>query len=221
MARKGYDVWLGNNRGTRFSEGHQTLGSDKREYWDSVDWEEMGTKDVPAFVDFILDKTGQSKISYLGHSQGATELMAGASLMPDYYKSKFKVGILLAPPASMRYSPNDIYRFLAENNKTLTWFIHLFKKWNVMPYSEKAAGMLSSFASVLCSPLLLNGYFCKMDSLADMLDNELNNGDRYAVAAAHIPAGAGWKSFLHYGQSIVREEQTFKRYDYLSPNANR
>ncbi len=36
------------------------------------DWENLGTGDVPAFIDFILDKTGKKQISYLGHSQGTT-----------------------------------------------------------------------------------------------------------------------------------------------------
>lgn len=44
LANKGFDVWLGNNRGNRFSDKHTTLDNTKREYW-QFDWEEMGTKD--------------------------------------------------------------------------------------------------------------------------------------------------------------------------------
>ena len=46
----------------------------------------MGTKDTPAVIDYILEKTSFSQISYVGHSEGTTQIMAGASLIPDYYK---------------------------------------------------------------------------------------------------------------------------------------
>lgn len=34
LASQGYDVWLGNNRGTRYSQGHVSLSPINAEYWD-------------------------------------------------------------------------------------------------------------------------------------------------------------------------------------------
>ena len=45
LARAGYDVWMGNNRGTRFSLGHVKLNAKKNPAYWSFSWEEMGTKD--------------------------------------------------------------------------------------------------------------------------------------------------------------------------------
>ena len=72
LARSGYDVWMPNNRGTQFSLGHVSLDAKKdREYW-YWSWEEMGTKDLVAAFDYILNLTKQSKLSYVGHSEGNT-----------------------------------------------------------------------------------------------------------------------------------------------------
>lgn len=67
LARAGYDVWLGNNRGNTYSTGHISLDPNSKEYWQH-DWEDMGTKDVPAFIETIVNITGHQKITYMGHS---------------------------------------------------------------------------------------------------------------------------------------------------------
>ena len=71
LARAGYDVWMGNNRGNRWSLGHKTLNKKEKAYWD-FDWEDMGLKDTPAVIDFILHNTGHEKLSYAGHSEGTS-----------------------------------------------------------------------------------------------------------------------------------------------------
>ena len=60
LARGGYDVWMGNNRGNRYSVGHIKLDNTSKEYWDGVNWENMGTKDVPAAIYYILNFTNSS-----------------------------------------------------------------------------------------------------------------------------------------------------------------
>lgn len=71
LARQGYDVWLGNNRGNYYSHKHVKYTTNEKQFWD-FDFEEMGLMDVPAMADFIKKQTKKSKISYLGHSEGTT-----------------------------------------------------------------------------------------------------------------------------------------------------
>lgn len=73
----------------------------------------MGTADTPAVIDFILNLTGFDKISYVGHSEGTTQLMAGGSLIPDYYNKKILVSVFLAPPASLKNNQVDLFKFLS------------------------------------------------------------------------------------------------------------
>jgi hypothetical protein len=56
MAREGYDVWFGNNRGNRYSRKHKTKDPGDVGFWD-FSWKEMGEYDAPAMIDFVLDQT--------------------------------------------------------------------------------------------------------------------------------------------------------------------
>jgi lysosomal acid lipase/cholesteryl ester hydrolase len=71
LANMGFDVWVGNNRGTRYSK----KGSDRPGYW-NFSFDELAKYDVPALVDNILNLTGRKKLIYVGHSQGSTQLVA-------------------------------------------------------------------------------------------------------------------------------------------------
>lgn len=67
LADAGFDVWIANGRGTRWSHGHIRHSKCDRKYWDWT-WDELAEYDVPALLEFVLRKTG-SKVFYVGHSQ--------------------------------------------------------------------------------------------------------------------------------------------------------
>ena len=48
----GYDVWIGNNRGTEYAWEHETLDINTPEYWDFT-WSEMGLYDDVANIKAI------------------------------------------------------------------------------------------------------------------------------------------------------------------------
>ena len=97
LSDAGYDVWMGNQRGSQYSLGHTEYTRDQVEFWQFYQLE-MGTIDVPTFVDFILEKTGLQDISYVGHSQGTTQMFMGLALMPEYFHDKINVFVALEPP---------------------------------------------------------------------------------------------------------------------------
>ena len=65
-ARAGYDVWLGNTRGNKYSKGYQGYISNY-DFW-NYDFEVMGDLDITTEIDYALRVTGQKKVAYIGHS---------------------------------------------------------------------------------------------------------------------------------------------------------
>lgn len=75
LAKAGYDVWLGNNRGTIFSNEHEKLdwAVDEEEYWD-FSFPELGMFDLPAMVETVVEETNGRKVRYIGTSLGTTQM---------------------------------------------------------------------------------------------------------------------------------------------------
>ena len=75
LAKAGYDVWLGNSRGNRFSPEHESMDcvTDEADYWD-FSFPELGIYDLPASLSIVKEKTGGKKIRFYGHSLGSTSM---------------------------------------------------------------------------------------------------------------------------------------------------
>ena len=69
----GYDIWMGNNRGTQYSRAKAGVGTEstQKELWDFT-VEDMGRYDLPAEIDLVLNVTGKHKLTYIGNSRGTT-----------------------------------------------------------------------------------------------------------------------------------------------------
>lgn len=73
LAKEGYDVWIGNNRGSTYSMKHITYDIDSMKYWD-FSFHELGVYDLPAMIDYVLKTTNHTKFIYVGHSQGTSQV---------------------------------------------------------------------------------------------------------------------------------------------------
>lgn len=52
LANRGYDVWLGNNRGNKHSKAHTQYSNKDKIFWDFT-FEEMAIYDLPAAFQYI------------------------------------------------------------------------------------------------------------------------------------------------------------------------
>lgn len=83
LADNGYDVWLGNVRGSKYATAHKWLSTESLEYW-SFSFHEMGVIDAAVMIDYMLQQTGADKCFYVGHSQSSSQLLALLSVRPEY-----------------------------------------------------------------------------------------------------------------------------------------
>lgn len=93
LADHGFDVWVGNVRGTRWSHGHISLKTRSKAFWD-WSWEELALYDLAAMIGYIYQTAG-SKVFVVGHSQG-TIMSFAAFTQPDIVKM-VEAAALLSP----------------------------------------------------------------------------------------------------------------------------
>jgi lysosomal acid lipase/cholesteryl ester hydrolase len=97
LANEGYEVWIGNSRGSYYSQTHTSLSPNMTMYWEFT-IEDSATKDIAAFIDKALGVSDFNIFeAVIGHGMGNTQYFVAASLNPDYYEQKVKVAIALAP----------------------------------------------------------------------------------------------------------------------------
>lgn len=93
LANKGYDVWLGNIRGNRYSNA--ALSPIKRDYWE-FSFDELAKYDLTASFRYIVAKTGQ-KINYIGHSQGTLIMFIALAMRYKDIRENLNTFVALGP----------------------------------------------------------------------------------------------------------------------------
>ncbi|KAF5746120.1 hypothetical protein HS088_TW06G00285 [Tripterygium wilfordii] len=205
LADNGFDVWLGNTRGTKYSRGHTSLTPNNPAYW-YWSWDQLAAYDLPASVQFVYNQTGQ-KLHYVGHSLGT--LIALAAFSQDQTLNMLRSAALLSPIAHLGQMSSLLARAAAEAfiGEALYWLgIREFA-----PDGAAVAKLMQDICmtpGVNCSDLMssFTGPNCCVNS--SMTNNFLK----------HEPQSTATKNMIHLAQMI--RKGTVAMYDYGNDDQN-
>ncbi|KAK9298988.1 hypothetical protein QLX08_007897 [Tetragonisca angustula] len=205
LVDQGYDVWLGNVRGNRFSRKHSNLTTSDAEFW-MFSWNEMGMYDLPAMIDHITMETKQEKIFMVTHSQGGTAFFVMASERPEYQEKIIALSAL-APAVFMSrvgFSLLAVSSIATVDNNLISRLpVH-----DIQPSGK----LLQTVGRVICSQQSPLWSLCK--NLFDLFFGYDGNfiESTLGLMSQYDPAGASIRQFAHYGQSVISGK--FRKFDY-------
>lgn len=180
----------------------------------------MGVYDIPATLSKIqltreteLRKLGNeyresfmksnSKISYIGHSQGSAQLFAALTLNIEYYKKVLNGMIALGPVTRIKDISSSIVKFIAEYS--------LDKIFNLLGIQEvfNSKQEINQFTKIVCDKFK---YICN-EALEIVSDRNVKNNDpdKFLVFASHFPSGTSSKNIIHFAK-IIRDKK-FEDFD--------
>ncbi|KAJ1529665.1 hypothetical protein ONE63_006425 [Megalurothrips usitatus] len=206
LADAGYDVWIANPRGNRYSMGHVEIPSSDEKYW-QFSWHEMGEFDVPAVLDYVTAITDQERVPVVGHSMGNTMMMVMGSLRPEYNRL-VAVHVALAPTVYLQHAQSPILKglaALAPTVSTLSAMLGVHGLRPTLPLNE-ALKQLCREEAVVTQRICKNAAFMLLG-----FDPEQLNATTLPVVMGHIPSGGSTRTLLHYAQSFTSGD--FRQYD--------
>ncbi|XP_004632171.2 lipase member K [Octodon degus] len=204
-----YDVWMGNSRGNTWSRKHVTLSPTSAEFW-AFSLDEMAKYDLPATVDFIIEKTGQEQLYYVGHSQGTTIAFIAFSTNPELAK-RIKIFFALAPVVTVKYTQTPLKKISKFSREAIK---ALFGDKMFHPHTP----FKHFVATKVCSKKIFHHLCSRFLFTHAGFDMKNLNMSRLDVYMSKTPAGTSVQTMLHWGQ--IFNSDRLQAFDWGNPYQN-
>jgi pimeloyl-ACP methyl ester carboxylesterase len=217
LADAGYDVWIGNARGSLYSRTHVKYDPDHDEaYWD-FSYDEMSSIDLPTMIYYVLNVTQQEKLGYVGHSLGTAIAFANFGRPDSVLQNNVSFWAALAPVMHVGHIKSVIrYLSTATIQKDLEIYWHLLFGRNEFLPSSYITEWLGIHA---CGKAIVDKLVCDNIFFIILGPEKKNlNETRMPVYVSHVPDGTSVKNMIHFAQGI--QSNIFEAYNYSSAEEN-
>ncbi|KFK25651.1 hypothetical protein AALP_AA8G142000 [Arabis alpina] len=205
LADQGFDVWMGNTRGTRFSKRHKYLNANQPAFWNWT-WDELVSYDLPAMFDHIHGLTGQ-KIHYLGHSLGT--LIGFTSFSEKGLVDKLKSAAMLSPIAYLSHMTTVLVDIAARS-----FLAEAIAIIGLAEFNPKS-GIVGKLIKGICHDANIDCY----DLLAVITGkNCCLNASTIDLFLANEPQSTSTKNMIHLSQTV--RDKVLRKYNYGSSDRN-
>ncbi|KAM0333494.1 hypothetical protein ACHAQA_002157 [Verticillium albo-atrum] len=199
LVEQGYDVWLGNNRGNKYSKKSVKHSPTSLEFWNfSID--EFAFHDIPDSISYILETTRQESLSYIGFSQGTAQAFATLAIHPKL-NEQVNVFIALAPAMSPAGLSNGIVDALVKASPQVLFL--LFGRRSILSSA-------TMWQSILYPPIFVKLIDYGLTFLFNWRTKNIALSQKLA-AYPHLYSFTSTKSVVHWFQ-IIRNK-SFQMYD--------
>jgi pimeloyl-ACP methyl ester carboxylesterase len=202
LANEGYDVWVGNSRGTKYCLSHVKMNSTDPLFW-QFSWQNMSHYDIPASFEYIHRETNQN-ISYIGHSQGTTIMFAALSEREPSVMKYLNKFVALAPVAWVQHIKSGPMWLMAHSTLANLLASHGINQFLPANFRESEMGHL--FCAVFASEC---ANFLKFLVGADPT---YDNSKQFNLILEHEPGGTSVMDAMHWRQQVLSAR--FCKYDY-------
>eukprot|EP00747_Dinoflagellata_sp_TGD_P084610 gnl/TRDRNA2_/TRDRNA2_162578_c0_seq1.p1 gnl/TRDRNA2_/TRDRNA2_162578_c0~~gnl/TRDRNA2_/TRDRNA2_162578_c0_seq1.p1 ORF type:complete len:475 (+),score=41.20 gnl/TRDRNA2_/TRDRNA2_162578_c0_seq1:71-1495(+) len=213
LYRQGYDVWLGNMRGNLYSRNHTYLTTDDSAFWDFTVLD-VGRRDLPGIITYVLNATGAQSLAYIGHSLGTTMMWAALATPESEVIVAPRVHLFIA--LSPILSAARIKGLLSFCKGPPEHILEMFEPSDMFgvlhPKQDPQGYMGVTFHSVLhrlVSTFIVTSFLRK--NLYGY--SELENEEAAEMATKWAPASTSTKLILHMAQQM-RYDSKARDYDY-------
>ncbi|XP_070118597.1 lipase member K-like isoform X2 [Equus przewalskii] len=90
LADNGYDVWMRSTQRNTCSRKHFKFSAKSPEFW-AFSLDEMDKYDLPAIINFFVEKTRQERLYCVGHSQGSSIGVFAADVISECQRIFFHI----------------------------------------------------------------------------------------------------------------------------------
>ncbi|CAO2654078.1 Nn.00g108110.m01.CDS01 [Neocucurbitaria sp. VM-36] len=204
LVERGYDVWLGNNRGNKYSKKSVHAAPTSSSFW-NFSMDQFAFHDIPDSIAYILETTHQPSLSYIGFSQGTAQAFATLSIHPTL-NEKVDVFIALAPAMSPKGIASGIVDSFVKASPDVLYLA--FGRKAILPSA-------TMWQSILYPPIFVRLIDSSLRFLFGWTAVNISPTQKLA-AYPHLYSFTSTKSVVHWFQ-IIRNG-VFQMYDDEAPN---